>query len=126
MIDQFMQLVRQYGQESVVQNPGIPDEHNEGVLDEAGNTLMSSFERLAQSGKVNDVLASPEHPEVKNIESDFASNIIKKFGINNQVAASVASALIPAIIAGAGKMAKSYGIDLQSILGSPLGGLFKF
>ena len=117
MFEQIMQLIRESGQQSVVNNPDVPNEHNEGVLKEAGTTIMSALGKLTEKGQVNEVLASPEgHPAVQEIQGNFATNIMQKFGINQGAAASIAATLIPQILSAV--RGKTGGLDLQSILQS--------
>lgn len=121
MFDQIMELIQQSGQQSVVNNPDVPNEHNEGVLKEAGRSIMSALGKLTQTGQVNEVLASPEgHPAVQEIQGNFATNIIQKFGINPGAAGNIAATLIPTILSAVS--GKTGGLDLQSILQSFGGG----
>ena len=117
MFEQIMQLIQQSGQQSVINNPDVPNEHNEGVIKEAGSTIMASLDKLTQTGQVNEVLASPEgHPAVQEIQGNFATNIIEKFGINPAAAASIATTLIPTILSAVRN--QTGGMDLQSVLQS--------
>lgn len=117
MFEQIMQLIQQSGQQSVINNPDVPNEHNEGVMKEAGSTIMSSLDKLTERGQVNEVLASPEgHPAVQEIQGNFATNIIEKFGINPGAASNIAATLIPTILSAISN--KTGGMDLQSILQS--------
>ena len=117
MFEQIMQLIQQSGQQSVINNPDVPNEHNDGVLKEAGSTIMSSLGGLTEKGQVNEVLAAPEgHPAVQQIQGDFATNIIEKFGINPGAAGNIAATLIPTILSAISN--KTGGMDLQSILQS--------
>lgn len=117
MFEQVMQLIQQSGQQSVVNNPDVPNEYNEGVMKEAGSAIMSALGNLTQTGQVNEVLASPEsHPAVQDIQGNFATNIIEKFGINQGAAGNIAATLIPTILSAIN--GKTGGLDLQSILQS--------
>ena len=117
MFDQIMQLIQQSGQQSVVNNPDVPNEHNEDVMKEAGSSIMSALGNLTQTGQVNEVLASPEgHPAVQDIQGNFATNITEKFGINQGAAGNIAATLIPTILSAIN--GKTGGLDLQSILQS--------
>jgi hypothetical protein len=122
MFEQIIQqLIQQSGQQSVVNNPDVPNEHNEGVLKEAGSSIMSALGDLAAKGQVNEVLASPEgHPAVQEIQGNFATNIMQKFGINGGAAGSIAATLIPTILSAIN--GKTGGMDVQSILQS-IGGV---
>jgi hypothetical protein len=117
MFEQIMQLIQQSGQQSVINNPDVPNEHNEGVIKEAGSAIMASLGKLTQTGQVNEVLASPEgHPAVQEIQGNFATSIIEKFGINPATATSIATTLIPTILSAVRN--NTGGMDLQSILQS--------
>lgn len=129
MFDQFMQLIQQSGLQSVINNPEIPNEHNEGVLAEAQQSILSTFSQLKASGdtqQVTDALESADHPVTQNIQQNFAGNIMQKFGINSAAATGIAASLIPTVLnalkggntggAGAGN-----GFNIQDILSS-LGG----
>lgn len=122
MFEQIMQqLIQQSGQQSVIENPEVPNEHNDGVIKEAGAAIMSSLGDLTEKGQVNEVLASPEgHPAVQQIQGNFATSIIEKFGINPGTASNIASTLIPTILSAIN--GKTGGMDLQSILQS-MGGM---
>ena len=59
------------------------------------------------------------------VENNFADNIIQKFGINGNVAKSLAAGLIPAVLASLLKRRGSGnngGLSLESILSSITGG----
>lgn len=135
MFEQFTQLIQQSGLQSVINNPEVPNEHNDGVIAEAQSTILSTFSQLQANGEtqqVNEALESADHPVAQNIQQNFAGNIMEKFGINGATAASIASVLIPTVLnamkggqqgGGAGN-----GFNIQDILaslggGNPAGGL---
>jgi len=102
MFEQLSSLIQQHSQQSVADNPAIPNEHNQGVVEELKNVILSKVTGLVSSGqtdKISEMLSSSgDTPETKDMENNFATNIMQKFGINSQVATSIAATLIPGIL----------------------------
>ncbi|MBW8687831.1 hypothetical protein [Chitinophaga rhizophila] len=131
MLEQLTQLIQQSGLQSVINNPQVPNQYNDGVIAEAQNSILSKFGQLNANGEtqqVNEALQSADHPVTQNIQQNFAGNIMEKFGINSATAASIAATLIPAVLsalrggqAGAGQAAGG-GFNIQDILSSIAGG----
>ncbi|RFM33007.1 hypothetical protein [Chitinophaga silvisoli] len=121
MFEQLASLIQEHSQQSVAENPAIPNEHNQGVVEELKNVIISKVTGLVTSGqtnKITEMLASGGNtPETKDMENNFATNIMQKFGINNQVATTIAATLIPGIL----NALKNNG-SVQQILASLGGG----
>ena len=108
MFDQLTQLVQQFGQEAVVKNDAIPNEQNEAVMEEAGNSIFSSLQKMASEGGVEKLAGllqgnnaqDSSNPAVQQITQQLTGNLGKKFGLNNDIASSVAGSLIPQILGG--------------------------
>ncbi|BAV08898.1 hypothetical protein SAMN05421788_101347 [Filimonas lacunae] len=126
MWDQITQLIQQVTQQSVVNNPAVPNEHNESVIAEAKNTITQTLSDLTASGRADEaaeVVQNPNHPVAQQMESNFAGNIMQKFGINGAAASGIAATLIPTILnalrGGTGGNGSAF--NIQSLLSS-LGG----
>jgi hypothetical protein len=120
MFEQFMQLVQQYGQHSVVNNPDVPNEHNEGVMKEAGSAIMSVLG--GEPEKAGEILDNPDHPAVQQIQGNFVTNIMQKFGISESAAAGIATTLIPTVMDSLRNGGGGTGFNIQEILQSVGGG----
>jgi hypothetical protein len=134
MFDQLMELVRESGQQTVVQNPEVPNEHNEAVLQEATSTIQNSMQDMAQTGGPRALktlfegaeAGDTQNPAVQQVANNLSGNLMQKFGLNSGIAKSIAISLIPMVL---GKlMGRARGADSNSgfsmgnILGSLLGG----
>lgn len=121
MFEQLASLIQQHSQQSVADNPAIPNEHNQGVVEELKNVILSKVTGLVTSGQTNKISemlsANGDTPESKDMENNFATNIMQKFGINSQVATTIAATLIPGIL----NALRSHG-GVQDILASLTGG----
>lgn len=132
MFDQIMELVRQHGQQAVVANPAVPDEHNEDVMKEASATVAEGIQERYQQGgpgAVQQLLegaqsGNADHPEVQQLSSRFAGNIASKFGIPANAAHAIGASLIPMVLRMFSKKtgAGTGGFDIGSLLGSLTGG----
>src|SRR5688572_9131756 len=115
MLDQLFNIVKQFGQQSVVDNPEIPNEHNQEVLAEATNTIAGGFQNVIAGGGLQNILdlfkkggnnktASGglggllKNPIVTMMVGYFISKLVNKFKMNPSSASNVASNLIPASI----------------------------
>lgn len=132
MLDQLIQMIQQSGQQSVVENNEVPNEHNEAVMAEAQNSIISGLNNAASTGEINSLMESVQsgqansNPAVQQISNNFMGSIMEKFGINSSTAASIASSIIPMVI---GKMMNKGaqgnaggGFDLGGLLASLTGG----
>jgi len=106
MLDQLLNLVQENAQDTVVNNPAVPDEHNTGIMQEAVSSITDGLRKELSNGGFQNVLKTlgghdgnpQENPVVNNISGDFMNNIMQKFGLNSQTAQSVASSLIPLVM----------------------------
>jgi hypothetical protein len=110
MFEQLLQMVTAHGQEAVVQNPAVPNEHNEAVLHETTNSITSTLQGLLGGGGNGAAqvlnLFSPQnanadlgnHPVSQAISGNLVSSLMNKFGIGGDKAGGIASMLIPMVL----------------------------
>ena len=108
MLEQLTQLVQQFGQEAVVKNSAIPNEQNEAVMQEAGNSIFSSLKQMASEGGVEQLAGllqgnnaqDSSNPAVQQITQQLTGSLSEKFGIDSTTASEVAGSMIPKILGG--------------------------
>jgi hypothetical protein len=138
MIEQLLQLIQQHGQEAVVNNPDVPNEHNDAVLKEAGSSIVGGLQQalaggggLQQitslfSGGNNSSLASlTSNPVVQNIIQSFAGKIAGQFNVNSASAQQIGSNLIPQVLSKLGGQVSdpsNSSIDINSVVSTLTGG----
>lgn len=107
MLENLFNLIKEAGQEQVVENPDIPNEHNEAVLAEASHAVAGTMQNALANGQVEDVQKMFEskssaqimsNPVAQNMQGSFIDNITSKLGISKNVAMGLAATLIPIII----------------------------
>ena len=106
MFEQLTQLVQQYGNSAVVNNDAVPNEHNEGVINEANNSIFSGLQKIASEGGAEQLAglfngSSPidsSNPVVQQITQQLKGNLGEKFGLSSEASSGVASGMIPQIL----------------------------
>lgn len=105
MLDQLTQLAKQFGQEAVVNNKAIPNELNESIVNETGNSLMAGLQKMASEGNFEQLAgllqgnnANASNPAVKDLVNQVSGNLGQKFNIDSNAANGIASNMIPQIL----------------------------
>lgn len=101
MLEDLMKMLQNSGQESVINNPAVPNEHNNAVLQSAGSSIMDTIKGMMANGQGDQVaqLANdPNSPAAQIMQNGFVQNIMQKFGINGDAAKGIAASLIPTVL----------------------------
>lgn len=111
MLDQLLNLFNQTGADSVVNNPEIPNEHNNEVLADAAHTVTSGFRNVMAGGGLESILdlfkgqqggaaGLLKNPMVTMMVGHFISKLVGKYNLSPSAASSVANQLIPQTLNG--------------------------
>ncbi len=133
MLDQITDLVKQFGGDAVVNNPNVPNEHNEAVLGEASGSILDGLKSMASGGNLQDLAGmlggkssiNMNNPLVKELAGKVTGNLTEKFGLSSDAAGGVASGLIPQVLGGLLGKANDPGVsnfNMSDIAGSLTGG----
>jgi hypothetical protein len=105
MFEQLTQLIQQFGDDAVVKNNAIPNEHNEGVINEAGNSIFSGLQKIVSEGGEEQLAAlfqgksiDNSNPVVQQLTQQLSGNLNEKFGLSNDTSSNVAGSIIPQIL----------------------------
>ncbi len=107
MFEQLMDLVRQNSQEAVVNNPDVPNEHNEAVMQAASGSVMDTIKGMMGGGGAASVLNLfnqggnadvTNHPVTQNASSNLVGTLMNKFGFSSDKAGGIASMILPMIM----------------------------
>ena len=134
MLKELFDLVRGNAQESVINNPDVPNEHNEEVVAEATNTIASGFRNVVAGGGVQSLLSLfggdgnkkglLSNPIVSMMMGHFAGKLMNKFGLNNSQANNLSGSLIPNVLGNLINKtndSNDSGFSLEKLLGSITG-----
>lgn len=115
MLDQLFDIVKQFGQNSVVDNPDVPAEHNNEVMADATHTIASGLQNIVAGGGFENILdlfkgggsttggnsagggvgGLLKNPIVSMMVGYFISKLVSKYKMSPSSASNVANSLIP-------------------------------
>jgi hypothetical protein len=146
MLEQISELVKQYGQDAVVNNPDIPNEENNAVMAEATKTITSGMQNMLAGGGLEDIISMftgggggagnsksngiaglLKNPMVMMMVGHLISKLTGKFNMNPAQASQVSNNLIPNVLRDLVTKTKSNdpsndAFDLNDLIGSLTGG----
>ncbi len=143
MFDQLLDLVKQNAGSAIINNPAIPNEHNDDAINTTGNSIMNSLGNQVKGGNMSQLMemiksgnTQQSNPVVSNVSKNVAGDLAQKFNLNSSQASGIAEQLIPVVMNQLVKKTNDpndKSIDMNSVIGSltnggignMLGGLFK-
>ena len=145
MLEQIAALVKQFGKDTVINNPDIPNDVNNDVLAEATHTITGGMQNMLAGGGFQDIISMftgggsnqsngksgiggiLKNPIVLMMVGHFISKLVSKFKMSPEKASSVSNALIPNVVSDLVNRTKDTSpandsFDLNSLIGSLTGG----
>lgn len=133
MLEQLFNLIQNESQQEIINNPAIPNEHNNHAVGLATDSIFSGLQGALANGGLKDVLGmftgnsgvSSNNPIVGGIVNNLVGGLMKKFGIDSPAATSIAASLVPSVL---GKLVSrtndpsDNGFDINGIIGALTGG----
>lgn len=106
MLDKILSLVRENAQDVVMNNPNIPEDKKEGVIQEAASSIMDGIKNETTGGGLQNILSSftggggsgALNGIIDNIKGSFLQKLMGKLGLDSGLASTIASSLIPMVI----------------------------
>jgi hypothetical protein len=135
MLKELFDLVKGHANETVINNPDVPNEKNEEVVAEATNTVASGLRNVVAGGGVQSLLnlfgsggsnkkGLLSNPIVSMMMGHFAGKLMNKFGLNNNQANQLSGNLIPDVLGSLINKTNDpndSGFSLEKLLGSITG-----
>ncbi len=145
MLEQIASLVKQYGQEAVVNNPAVDNENNSAVMAEATKTITAGFQNLMAGGGLQDIISMftnsgsggqqgtggvnnlLRNPVVTMMIGHLISKLTTKFNMSPAAASQLSNQLVPSVIEDmvtrtASTDPENDGFNLNSLVGALSGG----
>ncbi len=106
MFEQLTELVKQFGGDAVVNNPAVPNEHNEAVMSEASTSILDGLKEMVANGNAKglaslfhgDNASDASNPVVQQLTEKLSGSLGEKFGLSSDDASNVAGGLIPKVL----------------------------
>jgi hypothetical protein len=111
MLDQIFNIVKKFGQDTVVNNPEVPNEYNQDVMADATKTIVSGFQNVMAGGGFQNILdlfkgggkagmgggigGLLKNPIVTMMIGYFISKLVSKYKMSPASASNIANNLIP-------------------------------
>lgn len=136
MLENILELVKQYGRQHVVENPSVPNEYNNEVMVQASGAITRSLQSALASGNIAQLMQMfnsdneqevMANPVAQQAQEGFIDRVTNKMGINRNTAMTIGAALLPLVISQLVKRTRSNapqdsGFDLTRLIGSLTGG----
>ncbi|MBN1790806.1 MAG: hypothetical protein JW830_09935 [Bacteroidales bacterium] len=132
MLDKLLELVKENAGDAIINNPAIPNSKNDAAIKAATASLFKALQGTAKTGGLNsikDLFQTGDNvassPVVKQVSSNVAGDLMKKFGLDKAAAGSIVSLLIPIVLS---KLVKKTNdpndnnFNLDGIIGALAGG----
>ena len=112
MLEQLMGLIQNNSQEAIVNNPAIPNEHNNDAMQTILGAITGGMQQQAQSGQgglagLAGLLGGQSgtsagglmsNPIVAGIAQQAISGLMQKFGLGNNAASGIVSDVLPNVM----------------------------
>jgi hypothetical protein len=111
MLDNLFNMVKELAGDAVVNNPEVPNEHNNDVIAEATKTVAGGLQNMVAGGGLQNILSLfggggqqssgkglMGNPIVSMMVGHFANKLMSKFGLGGGQASNVAQNLIPNVL----------------------------
>lgn len=108
MLKELFDLVKGEANDTVINNPDVPNQYNNDVIAEATNTVASGFRNLVAGGGVQGLSSLfgggsnkkslLSNPIVSMMMGHFASKLMNKFNMNSSRANNLSGHLIPNVL----------------------------
>ncbi|MEO8569962.1 MAG: hypothetical protein ABI419_12515 [Ginsengibacter sp.] len=112
MLEELFNLVKGAANDTVINNPEVPNEKNDEIVAEATNTVASGLRNIVAGGGAQNLLSLfgkgnqqgsgglLSNPIVNMMIGHFADKLMNKFNLGGNQANSIAGSLIPNVLNG--------------------------
>lgn len=112
MLDQFFEMVKGLAGNAVINNPDVPNEHNDNVVAEATHTVASGLQNMVAGGGLPNIISMfsggsqqggkglLSNPIVNMMIGHFTGKLMSKYNMQSSQASGVANSLIPDVMNG--------------------------
>lgn len=136
MLEQLMGLIKDHSQDAIVNNPAIPNQHNNDAMQTILSSVTGGLQNQAQQGNLSGLMgllsgsngtgsSLMNNPIVAGIAQNAIGSLMQKFGLSNNAAANVIAQVLPGVLTSMISKTSNpndNSMDFGSVMGSLLGG----
>ena len=105
MLENLLNLVKEYSGNAIVNNPAIPNEHNDSAISTVSTTIFDSLKSTMSNGGISDIISLFNGSGQTNgsgltagMIGNVVTNLMNKFGISSDHAKDIATQIIPKVM----------------------------
>jgi uncharacterized protein YidB (DUF937 family) len=134
MLEQLMGLIKDHSQDAIVNNPAIPNEHNNAAMQTILSSVVGGLANQQAAGNSSGLWSLlsgaaggnvSNNPIVSGIANSAISGLMEKFGLDKNAAGGIISAVLPQVMGSLINKTNDpndSSFDLSSIMGAVMGG----
>jgi Bacterial protein of unknown function (DUF937) len=132
MLEQLMGLIKDNSQEAIVNNPAIPNEHNNDAMQTILSSIVGGLANQQSAGNSSGLFGLlsgkssnlSSNPIVSGIANQAIGSLMTKFGLDKSAAGGIISAVLPSVLGSFINKTNDpndSSIDLSSVMGAVMG-----
>ncbi|MFT4024502.1 MAG: hypothetical protein QM664_12035 [Flavihumibacter sp.] len=106
MLENLMNLIKEQAGDAVINNPAVPDEQNNAVLQETGASIITGLQQMLAGGQAKEVISmfsnpdnvNQSNPAVQQISGNLLESLTGKLGLGKEAAGGIIASLLPMIL----------------------------
>lgn len=105
MLEQLLKLVEENSKQPIIENTALPNQFNNAAIKEVTNQIFNNLKGQVVQGNMQQVVTMFQggkglggNPVVSTMVLSVTDSLSSKFGVSSQVAQSIATNLVPAVI----------------------------
>jgi uncharacterized protein YidB (DUF937 family) len=105
MLENLLELIKENAGEAIINNPAIPNKHNNAAIETASNSLFKALQGAAKTGGLNSIKDLfreggdvNSNPIMNQLSTNVAGDLMKKFGLDKGTAGSIVAMLLPIVM----------------------------
>jgi len=104
MLENLLNLVKENAGSAIINNPEISNEHNDAAIATASSSIVDGLKNAVSNGNIDDIMNLfkgdniQDNTVAQGIQGNFISELMNKFGLNEQSANGIAGGLLPSVI----------------------------
>lgn len=105
MLDEILKLVKNQALGAVSNNAGVPDDKKDAAVETTTSAVVDGLKNQLSFDNISSLTGlftggdAAGHPVASSIQDNVVSSLSQKVGLSKEVAGSIASAVVPALLA---------------------------
>jgi hypothetical protein len=104
MFDNLLNLVKEHAGDAIINNPAIPNEKNNEAIHSTTSSIVDTLKAQVASGNLSSITDLLKGGNINSssignaLHSNVVSDLMKKFGVDNTQATTIASSILPKVM----------------------------